>query len=217
MTGFRPFGLYGSNSTGKLANEMHGQVLYGYHICGLAFETSMRVASPDRNCGEEIVGYAEDAGASAIISFGMSSTVLGLRVEGMCSNWVDCDKYCDPQENCQPITAHRPARETLAIDLVPWNVPRVYEELKRRQIPCEFEVSQNAGGFCCNALMYLTLCAMERRKKRLPFLFGHVPCSPQAVRGIPLEQFDSGKKVLIKEGMLKEMLEVILQNFTQAG
>ncbi|MES2087962.1 MAG: hypothetical protein V4467_03125 [Patescibacteria group bacterium] len=219
ITGFRKFGVYRCNPTETLVENLKGKNLGGFQIFGKLFDSSMTVANagPEGHCGEIISHLVTVFGASAVVSLGMWSTISGIRFESRCSNWVHNDKYCKSGENNRPIVGTRPPKEIIGLDLRPWNIPSIQKKLRRAEIPFEAEISQDAGGFCCNALMYLASRALKNHRRQVPFMFAHVPCTKEAVKGLSVEQFNPEGKVILTDSELETALLVILQNLTLAG
>ena len=70
-------------------------------------------------------------------------------------------------------------------------------------------MSDDAGTFCCNALMFRTLLSLQKNECDIPYLFIHLPCSKEAVKDIP--NFDKTKDFMSLE-KLEKVLAVILEH-----
>jgi pyrrolidone-carboxylate peptidase len=174
----------------------------------MVFPTTILSRDGQEDYGKKVVEYALAKKASVIISLGLASAAKGVRVERMCSNWVENDWYCTAFENRKPASSERPVKERLAMPLERWSVERLRRKLG--VVGILLEISDDAGGYCCNALMYRTLLAMQNLRVSIPFIFAHVPCTAEAVTRIP--DFDE-RKVILRRRNLIEGAGAILQTF----
>lgn len=207
ITGFRPFGAYKINPTEKAVKGLDNKFIQGHHIKSLVFNT--QIFSLD--AGYQAVNIAKKFRAKAIISLGISSAVRGIRIEKVCTNWVEHENYCTASENKKPLDACYPDKEALTVNLRQWNLEKIHDELQKNFIPFEKEISINAGNFCCNALMYRILSWRENLNYKIPFIFCHVPCTEESVAGIT--DFDRKGKILITDGQLTKTIEILLDSY----
>ena len=82
----------------------------------------------------------------------------------------------------------------------------MFDKFKSLNIKFENQISTFPGNYCCNALMYRTLEAMELNLLKIPYLFLHIPCSSEAVEG--LENFDFRKDLITMEELRKIMIVI---------
>lgn len=210
LTGFQTFGEYVVNPTEILARSLDGKILSGHKIHPFVFPKLILPLTPSEDYGRIIVESALKNKISVIISLGLSSAIKGFRLERSCTNWVESDKYCSELENRMPIVEFHQKRKMKFVPLNRWDLPLMFEGFRKTGIPFESEISFDAGTYCCNALMYRVLDAMEISGLEIPFLFAHVPCTEESILGVA--DFDR-QKTLIKQEQLKKGVEVILQSY----
>lgn len=178
LSGFRPFGSYRENLSEIVVNELSGTTFAGYRIESTVFDATI----PNGNRGEELLSIARRHQARGMVSLGIDSSKSGICIETIATNRISNAKYCPPHLEGSLIDEDRAYAAPLLMSLRPWN-------LKRFRIGCDEEdvpvtaLSHDAGGFCCNHLMYqVTKAQMQRPKEeRIPYLFLHLPCSPGAI------------------------------------
>lgn len=195
LTGFQPFGAYPANPTKELALSLDGKILVGHRIRSFVFPTLVLSPEGEEDWGRKLVDEALALDASVIISLGLASESQGLRVEKFAANWVENDKYCTAFENRKPVQADRPAHEKLQMPLAHWDLVKLHFELLGTNTP--LQMSEDAGGYCCNALMYRTLRVMQDFGVDIPFVFAHVPCTRELVVHMP--DFDRMGKAIIQQ------------------
>jgi pyroglutamyl-peptidase len=209
LTGFQPFGKYVVNPTEILARDWDGKIIADHLIHSLVFPTTVLGLGAAVDYGEAIIAKAVAVNASAIVSLGIALEVKGVRVETECVNWVESDVYCTPLENRKPVFSDRAPHEKKCVPLEAWDWVDLFERLAAVGIP--LEISDNAGSYCCNALMLRVLRALEGSSRRLPFLFAHVSCTEQAVSMVP--DFDRVHKVLLHQKDLTTIVEKLLESY----
>jgi len=206
ITGFERFGDYKENITEALSRKV--STLSNYSLEYLIFP--VRIFSDGaKDYGKEIVSRAQEIGAKAIISLGMSSNVRGVRVELCALNWVENEKYCLDTEQRRVLDEKLIIKKPLFVELKKWNLNNIFNSLREKKLVHEPCISIDAGFFCCNALMFRTLQAIERTQCSIPYIFLHVSRSPGAVEG--LNNFNRNKHLMTVEE-LKEVLEVFVEN-----
>jgi pyrrolidone-carboxylate peptidase len=134
--------------------------------------------------GKKIVQKAQEIGADAIISLGMASDVFGVRIETRATNWVENQKYCLPSEQEKVLDNRFVSSYTLRVNLSQWNLGKIILGLRDAGLVHEDSLSGDANNFCCNALMFRTLQALNEVECEIPYIFLHVSCSKEATKGI---------------------------------
>lgn len=201
VTGFQRFGDYKSNTTEQFL-KTHSR-LGNFYLHSLIFP-ARTFSQNAENFGKEIIKTAQKLNAAAIISLGMASDVKGLRIESRAVNW-SAGKYCEKYEQELKLSQKFPPWDDKEINFKPWNIERLFSTLRAGNIEFEEKISTNAGSFCCNALMYRTLTALQPINNT-PYLFLHLPCTAEAVEG--MAGFDKNK-YLIDSKTLKEILIIV--------
>lgn len=206
VTGFKVFGDYKVNSSEQYIRTTS---VIGQHFAHtLVFNTNVfsnHLCSGVENYGRAIVELARLKEVSAIISLGMSSEAKGLRIEKIAYNWCD-GKYCTQSETNRPLNQNNLAHEQRSINFEQWDFQSMFDKFKSLNIKFENQISTFPGNYCCNALMYRTLEAMEFNLLQIPYLFLHIPCSAEAVEG--LENFDLRKDLITMEELRKIMIVI---------
>jgi pyrrolidone-carboxylate peptidase len=181
VTGFSRFGDYRNNPTEELSKE---PALFMFH------KTDYMVFPPEvfsegaEGFGKEIVEAAISSGARAIVSLGMSSAVKGMRIETCAYNWSENSKYGNPEDQKRPLSERFPEKHPLSYGLWSWNLEKIFFSLDIAGFEYESEFSKDPGFFCCNALMFRTILALEDSGCKIPYIFIHVPCTPESVSGL---------------------------------
>lgn len=204
LTGFGRFGRYISNPTEVLAVGFRDRRVGHYVITPLVFAASMEVAWGLFDAVYKIREIL-DNDVKAIVSLGLSSQAKGFKFERSFVNWVD-SPYCNTDEVGRPVRVDRPVKEVLQPDSSKWDWGKIRWELGMKGVPVEFDFSNDPGAFCCNALGYcISLALMMSVEKPPAFLFAHVPCTPESVRGIK-----DPPKILISQSQLEMGFEAII-------
>lgn len=201
LTGFENFGAYSENISEIAAKNI--KRCGSYAVEGLVFPVRI-FSTAAINYGVDIVNRAREIDASAIISLGIGSDVYGLRIESVATNWVENTKYCLESEQKRIIV---PGPQALEIDLTRWDIEKIISKLKDSGLVYESKISNNANTFCCNALIYRTLLAMQQIGCNIPYLFLHIPCSARGV--VNISDFDKSK-ALISLPQIRKILGIIL-------
>ena len=190
---FKRFGAYTANSAELAVRKVANRVVAGYKIRTVFFRTTI----PRGNRGKRLFNLARHIGASGIVCPGMASDKTGLCAETTATNIIDNTKYCPAEINGTAIDASRPYGQKVILDLQPWHIWGFCELCRNRKIPVT-KPSNDANGFCCNHLMWQLRMAhlnSPRGKADTPFIFLHVPCSPEAVLD-PIEFAKAGKTTI---------------------
>lgn len=209
VTGFERFGNYLLNPTAVLASEVNGKIISGHQIT--AFVLPTHSLFPKIDWGKILVGEAVAKDASAIISFGLASESWGFEIDLFGINWAENKKYLLKEENKKPLDPMRKKKEKLTTDLNFWDLGRMEKELRRNLIYFKERGINDISHYCCNALIYRTLRAMEKFGVKIPFIFIHVPCTKKCLPPLPPKQRTVRRtKVIIEQEKIKKGLEIVL-------
>jgi pyroglutamyl-peptidase len=204
LSGFRAFGNYPVNPTEVVANQLNGCVLSGFVVRSMTFQSLI----PQNDNGAILMEFARCFHAAAIISIGMASEKKGLCIERVAVNRIYNDKYCAGLNNT-PVDGCRGYGEKLEADLSQWNIGSFRHICVSENIPVS-EISEDAGGFCCNHLMYQVLAAQTAWQNlyKVPFIFLHVPCCPEAV--CDSDSFTKSGKITMTTEKILRGLELLV-------
>lgn len=210
ITGFERFGDYKENITEIISQTI--LELPNHSLEYLIFPVRI-FSNGAENYGKQIIAKAKDIKAKAIISLGMGSDVKGLRVESRAINWVKNAKYCILSEQKKVIDNNLSPKFALNLNLNRRDMPKIFAAFNEMGIVYEPEISINANSFCCNALMFRTLQAIQVEHDNIPYIYLHLPCSQQAIKGIA--DFDKTKH-LISIYDVKAILTIFSKYYKQA-
>lgn len=204
------FGVYGNypiNCSEIIAQRINGTIISGFQIQTVMFQASI----PKKNRGRQLLTLSSSLGAAGIISLGMASEMRGLCIEGTAANKVFNEKYVLPRLNNTPIEKRKPYGEKIEINLEPWNLAVFRRACQDKKISL-MELSDDAGGFCCNHLMYQVANHQRFRPALagIPFIFIHIPCSPEVI--VNPDAFSKTGKVTMKMDDVVSGLELLLKH-----
>jgi pyrrolidone-carboxylate peptidase len=207
LSGFSEYGDYPANSAELVAKSLNGMELQGYQVHSRIFPAT--IPSTGTNRGLDLFNEADSLGSRAIISLGMSSDKKGLCVETRTANIIFNKKYCSPEQNGRAIYNSCQHGQKHDLDVSKWNINQFQSLCKSAGIFTE--VSVEAGGFCCNHLMFQLFwtARIMRKHREIPWIYIHVPCSPEALPCTLKEFNQSGKITMSTEDMIRG-LEILL-------
>ncbi|MYL36392.1 pyroglutamyl-peptidase I [Halobacillus litoralis] len=166
LTGFEPFLDFPINPTNHIIEDLKGEEINGFHIEG-------RILSVDYNkSGYEILEYINDVEPDAVISLGLAAgryKVTPERIAINCNESNEKDNEGNTPEG-QPIQEEGPDGlfSTLPIK-------HFVERLQSKGYPAE--VSNTAGTYLCNHVMYQALYHFHMNNQHIPSGFVHIPAS----------------------------------------
>ena len=194
LTGFEPFGPYPINPTADLAKLYDNKLVEGVEVCGLVLPATYHSAS---QCLWEAI---ERCKPERVICFGLASRVPKFRIEAYGRNLMT-SRYADASgllSSGDRIEIEGP--ESVRVNSDPLDLAA---HLHEAGIPSE--ISVNADGFICNALIYETMRLLESEASP-SFVFIHIPWPDCYIDRIEL---DAGK-VTVPWSMLTRAAEIAL-------
>ncbi len=209
FTGFERFGAYANNPTEILANILDQTVLADHYIYSMILPVDIFPATCGKNYGEIIFNKALEINADCILSFGVSSEVKGFRLERVATNWVENKKYCSEKQNNTLLNINMPPKKSIVALNGNIGISFMNVLIQGAGISFEDKISEDAGTYCCNALMFLLAQALKDNSRISQFFF-HVPCTHSSVFGI--SDFDK-TKLLVNESDLVLGVETILKSY----
>lgn len=206
VSGFDRFGPYRENPSEIVCGRLNGRRLLGFEVTSQVFRCE--IADHDR--GRQLLGMAAELGARGIVCLGVASEKTGLCVESKARNGIDNQKYCLPEQVGTKVDASAEYGATVDVDLAAWNFGPFRDRCIAQGVPV-MELSIDAGGFCCNQLLYQLTSARLGGIKDLatPYIFIHVPCSPESVADSAT--FKAGGKVLMSIDKVIEGVKLLLE------
>lgn len=186
LTGFEPFGKYTINPSGIIAQEFNGKLFFNLKVFGktipLRYERINNI----------IVEYIKEINPSFIINMGQA-TRPSIAFERVAVNIASCTRSA---YNC----GSKPNEATLIDGGAPayfttLPIQQLTKHLSSNRIPCY--ISDSAGTFGCNQIMYSTLHFTYESCVRAGFI--HLPLLPEQVIETP--QSPSMSLDLMKKGI----------------
>ena len=205
LSGFGGFGTYPVNPTKIVAQQLHGTTVSGFKINSRVFPASVS----KRNRGRDLLRMAQDINAGGIVSLGMASDKIGICVESVAVNRLFHEKYLPSHLHGTAITDMQPQEHRFGLNLNPWQIPMFQCYCHTVGIPV-MDVSLDAGGFCCNHLMYQVRLTQLTYGlySQIPFIFIHIPCSPETIQNV--ETFAKLGKVTMEIEQVARAIELLL-------
>ncbi len=181
LTGFEPFGEFKQNPSWEIAKSLNNKEIGNFKVFGRQVPVKYKEIFP------VIKEFIEEISPEAIINIGQSSRDR-ISIERVAINIADVTSVA---YNC----GSKPVDETLFEDgpaayFSTLPIKKIKKAIEDAGIPAE--ISNTAGTYGCNQLMYSTLYILDKMGKNIPSGFIHVPSMPQQAikRRIPSMSFD---------------------------
>ncbi|WP_060209779.1 pyroglutamyl-peptidase I [Sporosarcina koreensis] len=165
LTGFEPFLNYPVNPTARIVEELHGMEIGGYRIHSEVLPVDFSVS------GDRVISHIEAVKPDAVLSLGLSGGRFKITPERIAINVNDGAK-----DN----SGHAPIDEPIiegGADGYFSNMPirKMVNALKGAGLPAE--ISNTAGAYLCNHVMYRVLHVVTERREDMLAGFIHIPAS----------------------------------------
>ncbi|SFE36280.1 pyroglutamyl-peptidase [Bacillus sp. OV194] len=191
LTGFEPFLDHPFNPTEFIATELNGKVIGGYEVKGRVLPVEYGRSA------NELISHYEELQPDAVIMLGLAAGRNRITPERVAINVNDgpIDNSGDEMSG-MPIIDGGPAA---IFSTLP--VRKFAKILNKRGIPAE--LSNTAGAYLCNNVMYSMLHHLEKSKLDIPAGFIHVPPSyelavnDRSISGWPKETLLNAIEVVI--------------------
>ncbi|WP_368901860.1 pyroglutamyl-peptidase I [Oceanobacillus oncorhynchi] len=165
LTGFEPFLDFSVNPTKKIAGELNGAVIDDYTVISHVLSVDFRKA------GKQLLQLIEETKPDAIILLGLAGGRFKVNPERIAINVND-----GPMDN----QGYKPENEVIQEDgadglFSTLPISRMVEQLQAQELPAE--ISNTAGTYLCNHVMYQALHYAKTNNCYLPAGFIHLPAS----------------------------------------
>lgn len=167
LTGFEPFLNFPVNPTMDIVKELDGSKINGYEIVGKILTVDF--AKSGKQLLEEIKSVQPDA----VISLGLGGGRYKINPERIAINCND-----GPKDN----RGYKPNGQTIysggkdgMFSTLP--IKKMVDQLNEAGLPAE--ISNTAGTYLCNNIMYHALYYFEQNNQSIPSGFIHIPASHQ--------------------------------------
>ncbi|MBZ5200524.1 pyroglutamyl-peptidase I [Planomicrobium chinense] len=165
LTGFEPFLDYTVNPTMKIVEELNGAEVGGYKIIGKVMPVDFHAS------GNQLLEFIEETAPDAVISLGLAAGRYKMTPERIAINFKD-----GPVDN----EGHKPVDEPIReagepAYLTTLPARKMVDRLIERGLPAE--ISNTAGAYLCNNVMYEGLYYASKHKPDMLSGFIHIPAS----------------------------------------
>lgn len=165
LTGFEPFLDHKMNPTESIVKELDSTTIVSYEIIGRVLPVEYEEASP------KLLDYVEDIQPDAVISLGLAAGRNKITPERVAINVNDGVKDNSGRVPVdEPIIVKGPAAYFSTLP-----IRKMVNDLREKGIPAE--ISNTAGTYLCNNVMYSVLYELEKSGQDIPAGFIHVPAS----------------------------------------
>ncbi len=170
VTGFEPYGGRGTNPSSQVMRALDGKTIAGATIIGRGLPVSLAMLQSN------IDNILKDLTPSAIIGLGLWPGEPAIRIERVGLNVADFE--IADNEGAVPrdseVSSSGPAARFASLP-----VRAIEEAVLAAGIPAR--LSATAGTFLCNAYLYTFLMTLERKQRKIPCGFIHLPYTPEQV------------------------------------
>ncbi|WP_019155329.1 pyroglutamyl-peptidase I [Robertmurraya massiliosenegalensis] len=165
LTGFEPFLSYTINPTMRIVEELHGQVVGNYKIHSEVLPVDFRKA------GENLLEQIDKVKPDALISLGLAAGRYKLTPERIAINVNDGES--DNSGNVLEDEVIQAEGQDAYMSTLP--IRDMVNRLKEVGLPAE--ISNTAGTYLCNHVMYQGLHYAKTHQTHMPSGFIHMPAS----------------------------------------
>lgn len=165
LTGFEPFLDYTINPTMKIVESLHGTNIGDYEIIGKIIPVDFNLS------GDFLLNFIKKDEPDAVISLGLAAGRYKITPERIALNVKDGDA---DNKGIKPIDEPiRERGEAAYLSTLP--IRQMVDGLLANGLPAA--ISNTAGAYLCNNVMYEGLYYAKMNKPELPTGFIHIPAS----------------------------------------
>ncbi|MEW6724114.1 MAG: pyroglutamyl-peptidase I [Bacillota bacterium] len=186
VTGFEPFGGEQINPSGEAAKALHRRKIGGCDVVGVTLPVAWEEAVP--KCLEAI----DEAKPEIILMLGQAAGRAGITVERVAINVQNGKDNLGVERDEHPVVEGGPAAYMATVPIV-----EMVRAMKEGGVPAS--ISNTAGTYLCNCLMYGVLHAAAIQGLNLRGTFIHLPALPEQAVGKPM--LASMSQELIERGI----------------
>ena len=165
LTGFEPFLKFTVNPTMKIVEELHGKVIGNYKIHSEVLTVDFQ------SSGEQLLTHIETLKPDAVISLGLAGGRYKMTPERIAINVKDGE----PDNNGNTPVDEQIQAQGDAGYMSTLPVRAMVERLLEEGLPAE--VSNTAGTYLCNNVMYEGLHYAAKQRPTMKSGFLHIPAS----------------------------------------
>lgn len=165
LTGFEPFLHYTVNPTMRIVEDLNGKVIGGYQIVGKVMRVDFK------SSGEQLVNLLDQIKPDAHISLGLAAGRYKITPERIAINFKD--GAADNEGNKPVDELIQENGEPGYLSTLP--IRRMVNKLIENGLPSE--ISNSAGTYLCNNVMYEGLHYTKVNNSKMLSGFIHIPAS----------------------------------------
>jgi pyroglutamyl-peptidase len=165
LTGFEPFLDFTINPTMRIVEDLNGMEIGGYKVHGEILTVNFRES------GKQLIEHLEKIQPDAVISLGLAGGRYKITPERIAINVNDGDR--DNFGNIPVDEVIQSEGEDGYLSTLP--VRSMINRLQEQGLPAE--ISNTAGTYLCNHVMYQGLHYAKKQGKKTPSGFIHIPAS----------------------------------------
>ena len=165
LTGFEPFLHYTVNPTMKIVEELDGLIIGEYQIIGKIMSVDFKAS------GKQLIKSLEELQPDVHISLGLAAGRYKITPERIAINFKDGDVDNDGNKPVDEII--QDAGEPGYLSTLP--IRKMVNKLIENGLPAE--ISNSAGTYLCNNVMYEGLHHTKKTNSKMLSGFIHIPAS----------------------------------------
>ncbi|WP_100374064.1 pyroglutamyl-peptidase I [Bacillus sp. FJAT-45037] len=167
VTGFEPFLSHKENPTQQIVDQLQDRVIGDYQVHGVILPVTFSEAA------KIVIDSIDHLKPDAIMMLGLAAGRNRITPERVAINVNDGEVDNDGvKKQDEPIIEGGPAAYFSTLP-----IRKFIDALTKEQIPAS--ISNTAGTYVCNNIMYQVLHALNDQNRRTPAGFIHVPASHQ--------------------------------------
>lgn len=165
LTGFEPFLSFTINPTMKIVEELDGQTIGEYRIVGKTMTVDFA------NSGKQLLEFIREIKPDAVVSLGLAGGRTKITPERVAINVKDGDADNEGHKPVdEPIQTDGPAAYMSTLP-----IREMVDKLNESGFPAA--ISNTAGTYLCNNVMYESLHYLQSNNLSIPSGFIHIPAS----------------------------------------
>ncbi|QKE72446.1 pyroglutamyl-peptidase I [Arthrobacter citreus] len=165
LTGFEPFLNFSINPTEEIVKELNGQVIGSYQIIGKVLPVDFNTA------GNELLNLFDTYNPSAVVSLGLAGGRSKITPERIA---INCNDGAADNKGNKFVGAKIDLEGPDGLfSTLP--IQKIVDVLNEHHLPAE--ISNSAGAYLCNNVMYQMLNELQKLRKQIPSGFIHIPAS----------------------------------------
>lgn len=192
LTGFEPFLSIPVNPTMQVVEKLEGTIIRDYLICGKILPVNFNAS------GEELLKHIDKENPDAVLSLGLAGGRYQLTPERVALNVKDGEPDNEGHQPIDvPIVADGPPAYFSTLP-----IREMVNRLNAAGVPAT--LSNSAGTYLCNNVMYAGLHWAAIHKPEMPSGFLHIPASFELaiqhgkIAGWPLDELVKGVTLCIQ-------------------